>query len=201
MSAWSRWSFRLLALLSSTVNFSTTAYPVFNWDYRFIFFPASASCHEVLLYFPSSCLVVCPYALLLLPLKKAQTNCVVVLVPDQEAKIASINFHFTFSFSFVSLTFISLPRSFFTCVVRYFSFSNVSHDRNEKCVSWARPQLKTAVQILPKPLNIQEQSKTITRLSPPPPICSMPLAGKLGGWHVKSTHGHGVTFGQLLAVC
>lgn len=87
MSAWSRWSFHLPALLSSTVNFSTTVYPVFNWDYRFFFFfSASASCHEVLLYFPSSCLVVCPHALLLLPLKKAQTNCAVVLVPEREAK-------------------------------------------------------------------------------------------------------------------
>jgi len=38
VSAWSRWSFHLLALLSSTVNFSTTVYAVFNWDYRFFFF-------------------------------------------------------------------------------------------------------------------------------------------------------------------
>lgn len=44
-----------------------------------------------------------------------------------------INFDFMFSFSFVSLTFLSLC-SFITCVVWYFSFSNVSHSRNEKCV-------------------------------------------------------------------
>lgn len=201
MSAWPRWSFHLLALLSSTITFSTTVYPVFNWDYRFFFFfskcilPWSAT----VLFLQLSCgLSLCP---IVAPSKKGTSKLWCGPCARARREKAGINFCFMFSFSFVSLMFLSLCCSFFTCVVQWFSFSNVSHDRNEKCVFRARPQLKPAMQILPQPLNILEQGKIITHPSPTP-TCSVPLVGKFRGgrgeegwWHIKSSHGHGMTFG------
>lgn len=103
-----------------------------------------------------------------------------------------------FSFSFVSLMFLSFCCSFFTCVVPYFSFSNVSHDRNEKCVFRARPQLKAAVQLLPKPLNTQEQGKIIAHPCPSPPACSVPLAGHRGGGKADDTEQAALAPGSAL---
>lgn len=63
---------------------------------------------------------------------------------------------------------------------------------------WARPQLKPAVQIPPKPLNVWAQGKIITH---PLPLLLVlcPLQGNSRGVKRKSRHGHGVTCGSLLS--
>lgn len=184
MSTWSIWSFHLLVVLSSTINFSTTAHPLFHWDYRFLFFfSSSPSCNEVLVHFASSCLVACPYILLLLPLKKGTNklywgSCLRVTSRKKNLKKkASINFHLIFPFSVASLMFLSLCGSFFTCVVQYSSFSKRASWQEWKMCFLSKATAESSCAEAAWTSEHGERGTIIPTLLPP--LQPLPLAGTL----------------------
>lgn len=138
--------------------------------------------------------------LLLLPLKKAQANCVLVLVPEWEAKknptqVSTLILCFPSALSPWRFSlFVHLSLALFGILV----FQMCLTVGMKNVFFWARPQLKPAVQIPPKPLNVWVQGKIIAH---PLPLLLVlcHLQGNTRGVKRKSRHGHGVTCGSLLS--